>query len=127
MIPAKILLEQLAAARRAGCTFEDAWQEAFAVAVAAAPNRDERREWASVLGGMVEVWRSAWERRPASAPEVALRVVAEDSDREPLPERECAHCGQEVPDERGRRGAPARYCSPRCCHAASERRRAVAA
>jgi hypothetical protein len=83
-------------------------------------------EWAQVLGGMVEEWRAAWERRPATGPELALAIIATDDDRVPAPERECEHCGQEIPDERGRRGAPARFCSAPCCHAARERRKVAA-
>jgi hypothetical protein len=42
-VPAGILLEQLADARRAGQTFEQAWSPAFAEALAVASSR-ERRE-----------------------------------------------------------------------------------
>jgi hypothetical protein len=127
--PAAVLTAQLADARRSGVTFEEAWPEAFSAALAVAPNRWERREWANVLGSMVDTWRSAWERRPAPSREVALQGLAADPDRVPLPERECARdsCGREIPSARGRRGGPARYCSDACRRLVSEERRMVAA
>lgn len=121
-----VLLEQLAAARRRGESFEAAWPDAFVAALRAA-HRRERQDWADVLGGMVESWRAAWERRPATRPELALGLIAAEDRGVPLPARECEHCRGTIPDDRGRRGAPARYCSDRCCHAAHEARKQVAA
>jgi hypothetical protein len=125
--PAAVLTAQLAEARRSGVTFEDAWGPAFKAALAAAANGWERREWSVVLADMVGTWRSAFECRPAPSREIALRRIAEDPDRVPLPERECARCGREISDARGRRGGPARYCSDACRRLVSEERRAVAA
>jgi hypothetical protein len=81
----------------------------------AAPNEWERNEWATVLTGeMVETWRGAFERRPASGPERALRAVADDPERVPVPERTeraCEHCSGPIPDDRDPR---TRYCCDRC-------------
>lgn len=102
--------------------------DALAVGVAVAADTRERREWLSVLGEMMQTWRDAWERRAASRPEPGVSVVADDPERcVPLPERECEHCQGEIPADRGRKGAPALYCSDRCRHEAHcERERAVA-
>jgi predicted nucleic acid-binding Zn ribbon protein len=35
-------------------------------------------------------------------------------------ERWCARCGKPIPPDRGRRGAPAKYCSDRCRRRANE-------
>lgn len=88
MTPAQVLVAQLAAARRRGKSFEVAWPDALAAALAAVHGNAERAEWAAVLGGMVEVWRGAFERRPAGRRQRALAAVAADPDREPLPDRE---------------------------------------
>lgn len=109
--PAAVLVEQLAAARREGVTFEQVFPDAMAAALTVVQTRWERSEWASVLGGMVEVWRDAFERGPASRRERALATVAQDPDREPMPERPCERCGGEIPPDRG---PLAIYCSPDC-------------
>jgi len=74
--PATVLLERLADARRRGGSFEEAWPDALRSAVEAASGR-ERREWRAVLEAMVDVWRGAFERRPAKDGERAMRMVAE--------------------------------------------------
>jgi hypothetical protein len=109
--PPGVLVTQLADARRDGEAFEAVWASALASALAVAPNGSERREWSTVLGEMVAIWRAAWERRPASAPEHALATVAQDPDRVPLPERECEHCRGEIGAERGRQAI---FCSDKC-------------
>jgi hypothetical protein len=81
MSPATVLVEQLAAARRRGESFADAWPDALAAALAAEPTRWERTEWRRVLGGMVETWREAFERVPASRHERALATVAQERER----------------------------------------------
>src|SRR6202035_5407560 len=113
MSPATVVLEQLASARRAGATFDTACPDALASALLAA-DADERREWAAALAGTADAWRCSWERRPARPPERALLLVADRELGEPLPERVCAHCGEEIPGNRGRRGGPAKYCSDQC-------------
>ena len=90
MNPATALVEKLGAARRESVTFEDAWPDALAAALAAVPAKWERNEWAHVLSGMASTWRDAFERRPAGRRERALATVAQDPDREPMPERERA-------------------------------------
>lgn len=115
-----VLLDRLVAARRAGHSFPDAWPAATAAAVAVA-DVEERGAWSEAFECTRPAWRSAFDREPAGRREQALTLVADGSDREPLPERECRHCGAEIPDGRGRRGGHARYCSSVC------RRRAHAA
>ena len=127
MTPAATLLEELARARRAGQEFEQAWSEALPIALAHALDREERTSWAEVLGGMVEAWRRAWERRPASGHERALVLVADREPGVPLPDRECEHCGQAIPPDRGRSTGVTLYCSERCRRAAYDHRRARAA
>jgi predicted nucleic acid-binding Zn ribbon protein len=99
------LREQLAAVRRAGVSFEEAWPGALEAAVNAA-------------------W---WERRLATRPEQALAVLVMPGGA-PLPERACEHCGGEIPPERGSRGPLPRFCSDRCRRRATylrERERAA--
>jgi hypothetical protein len=110
--PAPVLFACLADARRAGETFERAWPEAFAAAVQVAES-GERSEWANVLAGMAETWRAAWERCPASSKERALSLLADNTDREPAPDRECEHCHGEIGAERDARTI---YCSDKCRH-----------
>jgi hypothetical protein len=108
MNPATALVEHLAAARRRGEGLADAWPDALTGALAAEPVRWERAEWRCVLSSMVETWRDAFERVPASRRERALAVVAQDPDREPMPDRPCERCGEEIPSDRG---PLAIYCS----------------
>jgi hypothetical protein len=117
MRPASLLLERLIAALRRGERFDAAWDAAVAATLLSV-NAAERVEWAAVLSSTVEAWRCSWERRPPRQPELALTLVADSSDRVPLPERACAHCGEEIPAGRGRRGGPARYCGDACRRAA---------
>jgi hypothetical protein len=125
MRPASLLLERLIAARRRGENFDAAWTDAVAATLLSV-SPAERTEWAGVLGSTVDSWRASWERRPPRRPELALTLVADSSDREPLPERPCAYCGQEIPAGRGRRGGPARYCGDACRRAAYDGRARVA-
>lgn len=89
MNPATVLVELLADSRRAGESFESAWPDALAGALAVVDARWERTEWRHVLSGMSSTWREAFERVPASRHERALATVAQDPDREPIPDREC--------------------------------------
>lgn len=123
--PAAVMLEQLAAARRAGESFEDAWSVALAAALAVVEQVWERREWRHVLDDMASTWRDAFERRPASRCERSLATVAQDPDREPMPDRECERRGEEIPPDRG---PLAVYCSGDCKDATNrERERAARA
>jgi hypothetical protein len=74
--PAAVLLHELAEARRAGRSFEDVWEPARGVALAAAPSRKEGREWGAAFTETRPAWEAAFERRPAVALEVALRQLA---------------------------------------------------
>jgi hypothetical protein len=65
--PAVLLREQLAEARAAGVTFEDAWPDALAAAVEGLPGRGRERDWIGVLAGLRSTWEAAFERRPAAA------------------------------------------------------------
>lgn len=95
MAPAAVLLEQLAAARRTGATFEAAWPDAFTAALQAADPL-EREEWADVLGGMVTTWRHGFDRQEFDRRACALRAVAEDPARVPLSEAELAELQERV-------------------------------
>ena len=114
-----VLREQLAEARAAGSTFAQAWPAALDVSLASSAPL-ERDDWSVALDETSDSWRAAFERQAAPRRERALAIVAVDRvatvepDMVPIGDRECAHCGGEIPDERGRRGAPARYCTPRC-------------
>jgi hypothetical protein len=126
-VPA-VLLDQLAAARRRGERFSEAWPAALDAALVVAPNDWERREWAAVLTEMVLEWRSAWERRPASRAQLALATVGADPDRHvpitaedvPPAHRECEGCGGVISETRP---LDVRYCSRACGQTTSRRRR----
>lgn len=124
--PAAVLAEQLAVARRRGESFEDAWPDALAAALAVAPVKSEREEWTGVLTGMVDRWRAAFERVPADRRERSLAILASDPERVvPLPDRACERCGEEIPPDRGGLSI---YCSGDCKDETNrERERARAA
>jgi hypothetical protein len=124
MNPATVLVEQLAAARREGVTFEQAFPDAVAAALAVVQTKWERSEWASVLGGMVATWRDAFERVPAGRCEQALAAIAADPDREPMPDRPCERCAGEIPPDRG---PLAIYCSGDCKDSTNRERERAAA
>ncbi len=124
MTPPTVLRERLAIARRAGVGFDEAWPVALAAAMNAV--KWEREEWRDILSGMVETWRAAWERRDASRTERAVLALAEPGGT-PLPERACENCGEEIPPERGTRGAAPRFCSDRCRRRATYLRERAAA
>jgi len=124
MSPSSVLFSQLADARRAGESFEEAWPPALAAALASVHTKAECREWSEALGGMVETWRRAFERQPASNHERALSLLADNSDREPAPDRECEFCHGEIGADRGRLAV---FCSDRCRHAANYERTHAAA
>jgi predicted nucleic acid-binding Zn ribbon protein len=124
-LPPIVLRERLAAARRTGASFEQAWPGALKAAVDA--SRWERTEWLQVLSDTVEAWRAGWERQPATRAEEALAMLVLPGG-EPLPERACEHCGSEIPPERGQHG-PTRFCTDHCrkrANYARERERAAA-
>jgi hypothetical protein len=77
MTPA-VLLDQLATARRAGQTFEDAWEPAVAVALRSVADPREHAAWVKVLAATRGAWERSYERRPSPRPELALRTVVED-------------------------------------------------
>jgi hypothetical protein len=107
-LPPVKLREQLADARRAGASFDQAWPGALAAAVNAA--HWESEEWRDTLSSMVETWRAAWERRDATCAERAVLALVMLGGR-PLPERACENCGEEMSADRHR---GARFCSDRC-------------
>jgi hypothetical protein len=121
MTPPVVLRDRLAAARRDGMSFDEAWPVALAAAVSAV--QWEREEWIDALSGTVEAWRAAWERRDASRTDRALLVIVRPGGT-PLPERACESCGVEIPADRHR---TVRFCSDRCRrHATYLRERAAA-
>lgn len=120
--PTVALKEQLAAARRAGASFDEAWPGALKAAVNA--SQWERAEWLEALSGTAEAWRAGWERQPATRPKRALAMLVMPGG-EPLPERACEQCGREIPPERDKR---ALFCSDSCAKRAAylrERERAA--
>jgi hypothetical protein len=121
--PTVELREQLAAARRAGASFDEAWPGALETTVSA--SQWERAEWLEALSDTVEAWRAGWERQPTTRQERALAMLVMPGG-EPLPERACEQCGGEIPPERDRR---ALFCSNGCAKRAAclrERERAAA-
>jgi transcriptional regulator with XRE-family HTH domain len=118
--PPVVLRERLAAARRAGASFDEAWPGALIDAVNAVGW--ERAEWLEVLSELVDTWRAGWEQTPATRPERALAMLALPGGA-PLPERACEHCGEEIPPERDRR---ARFCSDHCRRQANYQRERTA-
>jgi hypothetical protein len=121
MTPPAVLRDRLAAARRGGVSFEEAWPVALAVAVNAA--QWEREEWQDILASMVETWRAAWERRDATGAERAVLALVTPGGI-PLPERACEQCGVEMPAGRHR---TARFCSDGCRRRATYLRERAAA
>lgn len=121
--PTVELRERLAAARRAGASFDEAWPGALKAAVNA--SQWERAEWLEALSGTIEAWRAGWEHQPATRPERALAMLVMPGG-EPLPERACEQCDGEIPPERDKR---ALFCSDGCAKRAAylrERERAAA-
>lgn len=114
------LREQLADARRAGRTFDEAWPAALDQALDGARDPD----WPSALEATRGAWHAAYERRPAPRRERAALALLPDVDAVRLDDdaRLCARCGE--PIAAGKRPA-ARYCS-RACQRATHGRVAAA-
>ncbi len=113
MLPPVKLREHLAAARRAGASFDQAWPGALAATVEAV--QWERAEWLEALSNTVKVWRAGWERRPSTGPERALDALVMPGGK-PLPERPCELCDGEIPPERD---VKARFCTDGCAKRAA--------
>lgn len=77
MTPAAVLVRELADARRRGEDFGQAWPHARAAALTAASAR-ERREWSVVFTDQQDMWRGAFERRPAAQRALALLGLPHD-------------------------------------------------
>jgi hypothetical protein len=75
--PAAVLVRELADARRRGEDFGQAWPHARAAALTAASAR-ERREWSVVFTDQQDMWRGAFERRPAAQRALALLGLPHD-------------------------------------------------
>jgi RNA polymerase-binding transcription factor DksA len=120
--PPTLVLDQLAAARRAGESFEQTWPKALKAALSDAPD-DERDDWQAALDGTAERWREAFERRAPRRAEQALRVLL-DPDRETAPDTHgiCQHCSGPIPPGKKRH---ARYCGDQCRKRAYDHARAV--
>jgi hypothetical protein len=73
-----VLGQRLAAARRAGVTFEEAWPQAVEAAILAEPDAMQRADWERILPGMVQTWRDAFERQPAGRSESAAAALLDD-------------------------------------------------
>jgi hypothetical protein len=121
MRPPEALKELLAAARREGVNFDEAWPVALAASVSTV--QWEREQWEDVLSSMVETWRAAWERRESTSAESAVLALVMPGGT-PLPERACEDCGAEVPADRH---GNARYCTDGCAKRAAYQRERTAA
>jgi hypothetical protein len=107
----------LAAARRRGETFEDAWPAAVSRATAG-QRTDERQAWSAALAATRGAWEAAWDGRPATRALRAVHALAVDDEREPLPEfGECARCAAALPPPRN--GQARKWCSDGCRRQAS--------
>ena len=122
MTPAESLGQSLLVARRHGLGFSDAWEPAVARALADV-EPDEIADWLAAFNATRGAWASAWERRAASRAERALLAVADDPDREALPDRACQRCAEEIPADRDKR---AKWCSEKCRRQAAYERERVA-
>ncbi len=108
----------LAAARREGASFAQAWPVSLAAALEATR---EREEWADVLDGMAPTWRAAFERDGGAAPS-PLYLLSEGGGEEDQA-GVCAHCGAELPAD----AHESRLYCDRLCAGAARRERAAAA
>jgi hypothetical protein len=118
--PARILAERLADARREGATFARAWPTALSAALAAVEDKSERARWQDVCSELVDVWRSAFAREAPDVPAQAAFTRLADPERcVPVPERECRHCGGEIPAALGRKAV---FCGDECVRAAKRAR-----
>jgi hypothetical protein len=116
MTPAQRVREDLAAARRHGKVFAEAWPAATARAVAG-QRRDEAEVWNAAFTATVAAWEAAWHRRAATRAQRAVHALAVDDERVPMPEHgECA-CGTALPPPR--HGPQRKWCSDGCRRAAS--------
>jgi hypothetical protein len=103
--PAAILADLLAAARREGASFAEAWPAALAQAL---DGTCEPRDWRDALDGMRETWRAAFAR---GTPQSSVPLYELGEGRGAWIERQCEGCGGEIPRSVGR---GARYCSRDC-------------
>lgn len=69
------LLDRLAAARRAGTTFADAWPDALETALRAAAGKRDRAEWSRALAETAVTWQEAYERRAPQRSEWCLHAL----------------------------------------------------
>jgi len=121
--PPAILVERLATARREGASFAEAWAPALADALAGVPQRWEREAWSHALAGTWRAWRASYERRPATRTAQTFARLLDPERCEPVPERACERCGQEIPSQRSRR---ALYCGAQCRYEAHRERELLA-
>lgn len=117
-------MADLAAARRRGEAFAQAWPAAVARA-GGGQRTDERQAWSAAFTATAAAWEDAWHRRAATRAQRAILAVATDPDRVALPEHgECA-CGTALAPPR--HGPPRKWCSDGCRRAASRGRRVAVA
>jgi hypothetical protein len=76
-----VLLEALAAERRAGADFAAVWSDAVARAIAVAPH-GERTDWLAALTSTRAGWQAAWDGQPLTDAQAALMAVAADDERD---------------------------------------------
>jgi hypothetical protein len=117
--PTERLVELLAEERRAGASFEAAWERCVVDATRIASSRSEAREWMEALTATMVAWRAAYARQPPSRGDWALALVADGSDREPLDRGAaplagplCPQC--DAPVTEARTGRPRVYCGDAC-------------
>lgn len=113
MRPAAQLRDQLADRRASGADFDDAWSASLTAALGAV-DIDERDDWRRALDATRGAWQDAYEQLPIRRRERALALIADGSDREPMPDRVCLHCGADIWDVAGTPGRRRVYCSARC-------------
>ena len=115
--PLGVLRAELAAARRRGRGFGEAWPVALRVALEGTSQK-ERPPWRAALENTRSTWERCLLRQPATPEEQALVAAADMVDRQRMADRPCVTCGAEVLSTG--RGTPKKYCSTRCRKAASE-------
>jgi hypothetical protein len=123
MTPPERLRLDLAAARRRGEAFAQAWPAATARAVHG-QRADEAEVWRASFTATAAAWAAAWHGRAATRAQRAVHALADD-ERVAMPEHgECA-CGTALPPPR--HGPGRKWCSDACRRAASRGQRVAVA
>jgi hypothetical protein len=78
------LAEHLAAARRVGRPFAEAWPAAFAAATVSVGPAHEREQWRAALHATRVAWQAGYERCDAPDEQRAVLALLDPDEREPL-------------------------------------------